>query len=150
MLFFEVFDEVKTYISIDCFESPKARKPRRPQQSPHERANPGQSLERVRPSHQRSWTNPSLRQRWSTRSEIYVVGRDELCSAYFWGKGSLKFACSIWANKRCSSSQHMLTVAVHFSCVLRRGPRCYFRCECFTGGESVAGPRVNRFLALSH
>ena len=75
-------------------------------------------------------------------------GRAVFC--VFLGKRFFEVRLFNMGKKTCSPSQHMLTVAVHFSCVLRRGPRCYFRCECFTGGESVAGPRVNRFLALSH
>jgi len=32
----------------------------------------------------------------------------------------------------------------------RRGPLGYFRCECCTGGESVAAARMNRWLVTTH
>jgi len=40
--------------------------------------------------------------------------------------------------------------AAPISACLRRGPRSYFRSECCTGGESMAAPRVNCFLAPIH
>jgi len=50
---------------------------------------------------------------------------------------------------RTLSECHKWFAAPISSCS-RSGPRGCFRSECCTGGESIAAPRMNRFIAPIH